>query len=94
MIPETAIVRQSPHAAYRDTQEGGVLLNLETGSYHGFNSIGALIWSLIDGQTVGELTDATRAAVSDAPADLGDDVSSFLEDLATRDLIEIDTTAE
>jgi hypothetical protein len=84
-------IRRNPKAAYRDLAagEGGVLLHLETGSYHGVNPIGALIWDLIDGgRTQEDLVSELRQRVEDPPARLDDEVASFLNDLRQRDLIQ------
>ena len=51
--------------------EGGVLLHLETGQYHGINEVGCLIWELLDGErTVDEVTTGVHERVEDPPDDL------------------------
>ena len=68
--------------------EGGVLLHLETGQYHGINEVGCLIWELLDGErTVTEVVEAVRARVEEAPQQLGDEVLSFLNDIHGRGLV-------
>lgn len=84
-------IRRNPHIAYRDLAagEGGVLLHLETGSYHGVNVVGALIWDLIDGdRDRAELVVAVRQRLIDPPEDLDAEVAGFLDDLRQRDLIQ------
>jgi hypothetical protein len=68
--------------------EGGVLLHLETGAYHGLNTVGFLIWEELETErTVADLVAAVRAKVPDAPAQVADDVISFLEGALQRDLV-------
>jgi Coenzyme PQQ synthesis protein D (PqqD) len=84
------MIRPTTTLAYQELADGvgGVLLHLETGQYHGVNSVGALVWSLVgDGTSFGDLVDAVREQVEDAPEDLADDVAAFLSELHARDLI-------
>lgn len=83
-------VHKSPRVAFRETQKGGVLLHLDTGQYHEVNGLGALIWSLIDHQSVDEIVAAVGSRFEDAPAELAEDVQSFLHDLTKRNLADFD----
>ena len=68
--------------------EGGVLLHLGSGEYHGINEVGCLIWELLDGErTVGGLVVALGEGIEDPPSDLGDQVIAFLDSLRERDLV-------
>ena len=68
--------------------EGGVLLHLESGEYHGINEVGCLIWEHLDGErTVDGVAVAIRDGIEDPPSDLVDEVISFLESLRERDLV-------
>ena len=68
--------------------EGGVLLHLESGEYHGINEVGCLIWELVDGErTVDELVAGLAMRIDDTPADLGNEVIVFLQRLRDRDLV-------
>ena len=68
--------------------EGAVLLNLQSGAYHGLNPVGLLVWELIDAErTVRQLVEAVREAVTDPPTALEADVHGFLENALERDLI-------
>ena len=51
MTGEPAI-RKNPHVVFRKLagENGAVLLNVESGQYHGVNAVGSLIWDLIDGE--------------------------------------------
>jgi hypothetical protein len=82
--------RQNPDVAYRalSADEGGVLLHLRSGQYHGVNDLGLVIWELIDGErTVGEIVDTVRAQAQDAPPQLEDDVIGFLDDMRQHELV-------
>jgi hypothetical protein len=68
--------------------EGGVLLHLESGEYHGINEVGCLIWELLDGErTVDVVAVDVRDGVEDPPDDLVEVVVAFLDDLRERDLV-------
>lgn len=84
------VVRRSQRAVFRElaANEGGVLLHLDTGAYHGLNSTGTLIWNLIgDGSTFGNLVERLGSQLTDAPADLTADIEAFVQDLLERDLL-------
>lgn len=69
--------------------EGGVLLHLESGEYHGINEVGCLIWELLDGErTVEAVAVALRDGIEDAPPDLVNEVIVFLDSLRARDLVQ------
>jgi hypothetical protein len=94
MIDETTVVRRNPSVAYRGLGEegGGVLLHLATGAYHGVNEVGALVWSLLDdadGTSFGSIMGELRARIEDPPDDLADDIGTFVEDMAARDLVSL-----
>jgi hypothetical protein len=69
--------------------EGGVLLQLESGEYHGINEVGCLIWELLDGErTVEAVAVALRDGIEDAPPDLVDEMIVFLDSLRARGLVQ------
>lgn len=81
---------QNPRVVYRDVaeDEGGVLLHLDTGEYHGLNRIGSMIWQLLDGRrTPAALVAELTSRLAEAPPDLQEDVERFLADLRLRDLV-------
>jgi hypothetical protein len=84
-------IRKNERVAFRELASGeGVLLHLETGSYHGVNQIGAALWTLIDGKrTASDLITELRARVTHPPAHLEDDVGRFLREMQERDLIAV-----
>jgi hypothetical protein len=82
--------RQNPDVAYRalSADEGGVLLHLRSGQYHGVNELGLVIWEFLDGErTVAEIVEAVRAQTDDAPPHLADDVVGFLDDMRRLELV-------
>jgi Coenzyme PQQ synthesis protein D (PqqD) len=85
-----ATIAPNPRVVYRDLagDEGGVLLHLDTGEYHGLNPIGSLIWHLLEqGGTVSTIVGELRGRLEAAPEALEEDVVQFVADLRQRDLI-------
>jgi hypothetical protein len=82
-------IRRNPNVVARalGDEEGGVLLHLDSGAYHGVNQVGLLIWELVDGErTVEGVIDAVRASVVNGPPDLDGDVVGFLDRVIERNL--------
>jgi hypothetical protein len=85
-------VRRNPEVVGRDLaeNEGGVLLHLQSGAYHGLNRVGLIVWQLLDEErTVSELVDAVRARFDGAPPKVDDDVIAFLQSALERDLVQL-----
>lgn len=83
-------VRRNPEVVARGLaeQEGGVLLHLETGAYHGLNQVGLLIWEMLEGDhTVADLIEGVRNRIEGGPPGLEQDVVGFLDSARERDLI-------
>ena len=92
MIDPTTRISRNPDVVFRSLEEeqGGVLLHLQSGAYHGLNQFGSLIWALIEHEPrFADLVDGVRAESEDAPASVDEDVSSFVEDLSARDLVQL-----
>jgi hypothetical protein len=90
--PESKL-RRNPQVVARDLAEGqgGVLLHLESGQYHGINAVGLAIWELIgDGCTVADVVQGLRERVQDPPSTLESDVMRFLEGIHQRDLVVVE----
>jgi hypothetical protein len=88
-IRATTSVRRSSRASFRRLENGSaVVLHLDTAQYHGLNEVGAAIWDLADGRTFEEIVLGLREQLEDAPANLEDDVTEFLEALHERELVE------
>jgi hypothetical protein len=89
-VNDETVLAKNPHVVARELSEsqGAVLLNLESGAYHGLNATAFVTWDLIDGRrTVRELVDAVRDRLTGAPPTLQTDVLHFLESARERDLI-------
>ncbi len=92
LIAPDTVVRRSPRAAFHqlDDGEGGVLLHVDSGAYHGLNRVGTLIWEMLEQPLpLRTLLDGLRTRFEDPPPAMADEVSTFLRDLNTRDLIEL-----
>jgi hypothetical protein len=90
----TTVVSRAPGAVFRELSagEGAVVLNLDSGQYHGVNSVGVLIWELLErSPTFAELVTAVRRQVTDAPDALDDDITTFVEALEHRGLVHVAT---
>ncbi|HWM13599.1 MAG TPA: PqqD family protein [Gaiellaceae bacterium] len=83
------MIKKNPQVVYRALAgEGGVLLHLESGAYHGLNEVGTLIWGLLDEErTLDQLVAELRERLLDPPEDLRGEVERFLADLRERDLL-------
>jgi hypothetical protein len=84
------MIERSEDVVYRELSsgDGAVLLHVPSGSYHGLNSTGSLIWSLIDGErTRDDIILLLRDAIDDSPPGLDHEVDDFLNDLRRRKLI-------
>jgi hypothetical protein len=87
---DDTVVAKNPDVVARELAEsdGAVLLNLETGAYHGLNPTGLATWDSIDGvRTLTQLAEAVRARFPDAPDTLRTDVMRFVESALERDLV-------
>ena len=83
-----APIKRNPKVAHRPLAEGGVLLHLDSGQYHGLNGVGLLVWGLLDGEpTFDRLLADLRGRLADPPDRLESDIDSFLDGLLSRDLI-------
>jgi hypothetical protein len=92
MIDPTTRIRRNPDVVFRslEDEQGGVLLHMQSGEYHGLNELGSLIWGLIESETsFSGLVEGVRAETEDAPASVEQDVSGFIDDLSARDLVQL-----
>lgn len=93
MLKPDAPIARNPSVVYRDVAEGGVLLHLDSGQYHGVNGTGLVVWNLLErAQTLGDLVAALGTEVADVPAHLEEDVRGFLEALRVRDLVVVESS--
>jgi hypothetical protein len=92
MIDPTTKIRRNPDVVFRQLEEeqGGVLLHLQSGEYHGLNDLGSLVWRLTEHETTfADVVAGVRAGAEDVPDSVDAEVSAFLEGLRDRDLIEL-----
>jgi hypothetical protein len=90
VIPPDAKIRKNDQVVARPLGEGegGVLLHLVSGQYHGLNRVGWMLWDAIDGErTLADIVAAIRRSFERVPAHLEADVTDCLESLLARDLI-------
>lgn len=93
MIDPQTTVRRKPDVVFRALQEGegGVLLHLLSGEYHGLNQLGCVVWGLIEtDRRFGDLVGDVRGQLDEEPDSLQQDISTFLEGLRDRDLVELE----
>lgn len=77
-------------ARWLGDDEGGVLLHVDSGQYHGLNRTAWVLWTLIEQpRTVNEIVAEFRARVEDPPSDLEREIVAFLDALRVRNLIDI-----
>ena len=87
--PKTAIRRNS-RVAHNELGhgQGGVLLHLDSGGYHGVNGVGLLVWQLLDRETTfAELISGLRERVVEPPPTLAEEIAAFVMDLGDRSLL-------
>lgn len=73
---------------HRPLGDGGVLLHLESGQYHGINAVGLAVWELLERPlTLDELVAGVRERFDDASAGVAAEVAAFVESLRHRDLV-------
>jgi len=92
MIDPNTRIRRNTDVVFRplEDEQGGVLLHMQSGEYHGLNELGSLIWGLMENETrFADLVDSVRAETEDAPTSVDEDVSRFVEDLNARDLVQL-----
>jgi hypothetical protein len=80
------------HVVHRSFEAETLLLNLDTGQYHGLNQTGGRMLELLD-ENEGHIGTAIErlAAENDlAPDDIADDLATFCADLHERGLIEVE----
>ncbi|MEX2196011.1 MAG: PqqD family protein [Thermoleophilaceae bacterium] len=93
--PQTMLeakVRVPKHVVYRSFEAETVLLNLQTGQYHGLNRSGGRMLELLDdtGGNVREAIDRLAGEYGEDSSGIEDGLASFCAALASRGLIEVD----
>lgn len=90
-ISRSTRVRAVPDQVSSDLGEEVVILNLESGKYHGLEDVGARIWELArESRTAGDIEEALLAEYDVEPEQCWRDLTNLLHGLADRGLVEID----
>lgn len=92
----SATVHVPKHVVYRSFEAETVLLNLNTGQYHGLNRTGGRMLELLE-ETAGDVREAIdrlAGEYGEQPADIEDGLASFCAGLAERGLIEVDADGD
>ena len=86
----SASVSVPKHVVYRAFAGETVILNLETGKYHGLNVTGGRMLRLLDGaESIAEAASAFARDYGKALSEVEDDIRSFCTRLCERGLIDI-----
>lgn len=97
MIERETSISRNPRATFRKLQEGAgsVILHLDSAEYHGVNEVGSLVWTLLEEErNFSSLIEELRSRLENPPPTLEGDISTFLGELAERDLIFLRDVAE
>jgi hypothetical protein len=86
----TSVIKHSPRVVFRGIQDGGVLLDLETGEYFSLNSMGCDIWLAADDSTMTDVLDSLRSSMPDAPPQMEEEAETFLTELMQRGLVSME----
>jgi len=87
---ETASVSVPAHVVYRAFAAETVILNLETGKYHGLNVTGGRMLQLLDGaETIADAASAFARDYGKRLSEVEDDIRAFCTRLCERGLIDI-----
>ncbi|WP_315786742.1 lasso peptide biosynthesis PqqD family chaperone [Fischerella sp. JS2] len=93
-ISENTIVVASVEQISSDLGGEAVILNIKSGTYHGLNEVGTLIWNLIQTPKTVEDIKAAILAEYEVEAEQCDrDLVNLLEDLLAAELINIQNDA-
>ena len=86
----SASVSVPKHVVYRAFAGETVILNLETGKYHGLNVTGGRMLRLLDGaESIADAASAFARDYGKALSEVEDDIRSFCARLCERGLIDI-----
>lgn len=89
-FPPTARVSIPSHVVYRAFASETVVLNLETGTYHGLNATGGRMLELLDQcDDVGEALAAFASGHGKQPVEVEQDIRAFCARLHERGLIHV-----
>lgn len=85
-----ATAKLPKHVVYRAFVYETVVLNLDSGKYHGLNPVGGRMLELLDKNgSVREVANRLAAEFDRPQAEIDEDLAQFCADLAERGLIEL-----
>jgi hypothetical protein len=86
----TATMRLPQHVVYRTFVKETVILNLQTGKYHGLNPTGGRMLQMLEkSETAREAATKLADEYGRPVAEIEEDVAAFCADLLDRGLIEM-----
>lgn len=89
LTPDTIVARH-PEQITAAVDDEVILMGLIRGQYVGLDDVGSVLWRLLEQpQKVADLCDRLGRHYRGAPAVIASDVTAFLEELRTIDLIEV-----
>jgi len=89
-ITESSVVVTTPDQISSDLGGESVILNMQTGVYHGLNEVGARVWDLIENpKAVKEIRQVLLEEYEVEPDVCTDDLFSLLNELKTAGLIKV-----
>lgn len=84
------MILPSPRVVWTDALGEFVILNPRSGTYHGVQGVGALIWRLlVDGRTIAEIERSVCAEYDVDASQCRADIVQFLQGVRGRDLITV-----
>jgi hypothetical protein len=90
-LPGSACIRPTADQVASDTGGEFVILNMDSGRYHGLSDVAGRVWALIqDGTTVAAIERAVNEEYDVDPVEAGADVRRLLGELRSRGLIQIE----
>jgi hypothetical protein len=84
------------NVAWRVADDEAVVLHTDSSAYFGLNQVGTLLWVQLaeHPMTLDQVTAWARNSFRDAPAGLPKEVSTFIDDLLERNLIESEESTD
>ncbi len=81
-------IRYSARIAWQNLTDETIIIDLNERKVFGLNSVGTLVWSMVETHQIGEIVDTVSAHFFVEPGTARTDVNSFIEQMAQRGLLE------
>jgi hypothetical protein len=91
-VTQDSVVNRAPDVVFQTlaAEDGAVLLNLDSGEYHGLNPVGAKIWEMLESpMSEFELCRRIEEAFGTDAETAAQDVRSFVQQLVDRKLVHL-----